>query len=103
MKKVTACLVLLCCVFYFEISGICTLHAVAVVTCPSEECYVVHRDSAVPRMLTTDLHWKLSEVSRIVLILVVDNVPVGVVRFNALRKHKGIQGNTKHPLHTVDL
>lgn len=38
------------------------------------------------RFLTIDLLWKLSKVSRIVLILVVDDMPVRLVGLNALRR-----------------
>lgn len=37
------------------------------------------------RFSIMDLLWKLSKVRRVVLILVVDHVPVGLVGLNALR------------------
>lgn len=42
--------------------------------------------TAVARLLTTDLLWKLSKVSRVVLVLVVDDMPVWLVGLNALRR-----------------
>lgn len=42
--------------------------------------------TAAARLLTTDLLWKLSKVSGVVLVLVVDDMPVWLVGLNALRR-----------------
>lgn len=63
-------------------SGAQVLH-----TCPCTPTVNIQR-RRLQRTLTTVLLWKLPKVSRVVLILVVDNVPVRLVGLDALRRQQ---------------
>lgn len=49
--------------------------------------------AAVSRLIIMDLLWKLPKVPRVVLVLVVDHVPVGLVGLNALSGRKKAHEN----------
>lgn len=99
--KGSNCVVVCVCtvVFLSKISGIHTLCRIAVVTCPSWEClgtwahhlceYRVHAGQM--KFWSEDLLRELPKVSRVVLVLVVDDMPVRLVGLNALRRHNANQ------------
>lgn len=62
-------------------------YTVPVYTCPSYLA-VSFANTTYCRAWDLNLLWKLSEITRIVLVLVVDDMPVGLVGLNALWRQR---------------